>query len=128
MEEAIWVPVMVADVMSAATINELVQVWVEPAKWHSPIPGDDALTSLAATNPLSAGMLDAPKLTRCPLVPAKAVPLISLALFTPVPLKERLPPLPTTIVAVVFVPPVIDPKPTPEATPMALQVFVAVQR
>jgi hypothetical protein len=64
-------------------------------------------------------MLEAPKVTKSPLVPAKAVPFRAVALFVPVPLTVSDDPLPSTIAAVVFVPLVMvlkagEPPPPPE--------------
>ena len=68
-------------------------------------------TTLVAKNPASAGMLAAPKLTKFPLVPAKVVPLMFVALIVPLPETVRLPPVPMTRAAV-FVPAVIPEKAT----------------
>ena len=77
---------------AASETGELVTVCVPPAKCAIPAPGEDATTVLAATTPESAGMFAAPKLTRCPEVPAKAMLLsfVQVIAFDPLVVQSPL--------------------------------------
>jgi hypothetical protein len=88
---AIFAEVTALAAISAVATVELVTVCVDPAKCATPAAGEDATTAFAATTPESAGMLAAPKLTRCPLVPAKDVLLIFVQVTALLPLVVQSP-------------------------------------
>jgi len=66
---------------------ELVHVCVDPAKWQRPIPGEAALTTLAATTPESVTtqvVLVVVQSSRCPVVGTAVGPVIVLEAVIPV--------------------------------------------
>ena len=80
-EDASCVPVIVLDVMSAATIRELVTVCVDPAKCAMPTPGLEALTTFAATTVLSVSVhvvVAVVHPTKCPVAMTAVGPSIVL--------------------------------------------------
>ncbi len=75
--------------ISALTMEELVTVCVDPAKWAIPAPGDEAFTTLAVTTPLSCNrqvVLVTVQSIRCPVVGTATKPLMVFVVVAPLPI------------------------------------------